>query len=284
MRLFKPKEDKKIPVFKISPSAQISGSSNLIEQINNRKRGLQTSKVVFRKHHGIYRKIIILVVLLSGLGYLVYRFNILSYFKISEVSITGTARYVNEKDLRTLAEKDSLGQSIFILSDKKLAEILSKNFLGAKLIDVEKKYPNKILVLVQERVPLAIVYNSKGEYFLIDQEGYVLGVVDKDYLGLPKIQYEGDVKVGGFLAKNLISTSIDILNFAEKDEVKVSSISFYPNYSKIYVGGVEVYLGDDKNVEQSLRTVGAFIKKTAAENKTIRRIDLRYDKVIVLYD
>lgn len=269
----------------MSPSAQTSGSDALIEQISSRKRGLKTTKVVLRQHRGIYKKLSILLVILSILGYAAYKFNIISYFKITEVLISGTVRFVNEKDLRTLAEKNTLGQSIFVVREKKLAEVLRRNFLGAKLIEVEKKYPDKIRVIVEERVPLAVIYDEKEEYFLIDSQGYVLGVVDKNYSGLPRIKYEGEIEVGGFLDKDLIPISVDIIKFAEKDEVKVTSMSFYPKYSKIYVGdGIEVYLGYDKNTEQSLKTVGALIKKTIAEKKTIRRIDLRYDKVIVLYD
>jgi cell division septal protein FtsQ len=285
MRLFKPKKDKKIQVFKISPSAQVSGSDVLIDQINKRKRGLNSTRVVFRKHRGIYKKLILFALVFTAFCYATYRFNILSYFKISEVLISGTVKFVNEKDLRTLAEKGSFGKSIFIINTKSISEVLSSNFLGARLIEVEKKYPNKIRIIVEERIPLAVVYNGNDEYYLVDQEGYVLGEVDKNYADLTRIKYEGEVKVGSFLDKDLIPISMDIIKFSEKDEVKVTSISFYPNYSKIYVGdSIEVYLGYDKNIEQSLKTVGALIKKTIAEKKTIRRIDLRYDKVIVLYD
>ncbi|MBU0534939.1 MAG: FtsQ-type POTRA domain-containing protein [Patescibacteria group bacterium] len=285
MRLFKSKQSKKIPAFKMSPSAQTSGGDALIDQINSRKRGLKKPGVILRKHHGIYKKLIFLTLFVSALGYVVWKFNILSYFTISGVLISGTGRFVNEKDLRTLSEKDSLGQSIFVISEKSLSEVLSKNFLGAKLIEVEKRYPNKIRIIVEERVPLAIVYNENNNHFLIDSEGYVLGVVDKNYSGLAKIKYEGDIKVGSFLDKELTLISVDIVKFAERNGVKVTNMSFYAEYSKIYVGGgIEVYLGYDKNTEQSLKTVGALIKKSVAEKKTIRRIDLRYDKVIVLYD
>lgn len=269
----------------MSPNAQTSGGDTLIQQIKNRKRGVTSSNVVLRKHHGIYKKLIILIVALFVFGYGIYKFDILHYFIISEVLISGTERFVNEKDLRAVAEKNSINQSIFVFSGKKLSIILSKNFLGAKAIEVEKRYPNRISVIVEERIPLAIVYHENEDYFLIDAEGYVLGLVDKNYLGLPKIKYEGDIKIGSFLDRELIPISVDILKFAEKDEIKVTSMSFYPKYAKVYVGnGIEVYLGYDKNAEQSLRTVSALIKKTVSEEKTIRRIDLRYDKVIVLYD
>jgi len=287
LKFLNPKKDKNIRTYsaRISPNAQTSGSDMLLKSIGRKKRGFKTSRIVFRYHHGIAKKVILLVLVLGMVGYLSYKFKVFDYFKITNVKILGATKFVNEKDIKTLAEKNSLGQSIFVLNTDNLSKVLKKNFLGSKNIEVEKKYPNKIKIIVEERMPIAVVYNEKNEYFLIDTDGYVLGVVDKSYFNLPRIKYEGDITVGSFLEKDIIPVSIEILKFADKEELKVSSISFYPKYIKLYVGsGTEVYIGYDKDREQSLKTIGALIKKLNVEGKIVKKIDLRYDKVIVLYD
>lgn len=271
--------------FKVSPNAQVSGSEMLLKSINRKRRSFKNPKIMLRTHHGIAKKIFISVVLLGFLGFIIYKFNILEYFKVSSIEISGATRFVNEKDTKTLTEKNSLGQSIFILSTNNLSTILKKNFLGAKNIEIEKKYPNKLKIIIEERVPVAVLYDDKENFYLIDSEGYVLGVVEKSYSGLPKIKYEGEIYVGSFLDKDIIPVSVEILEFADKEEVKISSMSFYPKYTKMYVGsGTEVYIGYDKDREQSIKTIGALIKKLNAEGKIVKKIDLRYDKVIVLYD
>ncbi|MFZ2664334.1 MAG: FtsQ-type POTRA domain-containing protein [Patescibacteria group bacterium] len=270
--------------FQVSPNAQTSGSDLLLKRINKKRRTFRNPKVVLRTHHGLAKKIFISCVLVGAIGFVVFRFNVLEYFKINLFEISGASRFVNEKDVKTLVEKNSLDQSIFIVNTENLEDILKKNFLGAKNIEIEKKYPNKLKVIVEERVPIAILYNDEKTYYLIDSDGYVLGVVDKSYSGLPKIKYEDDIAVGNFLDKDIIPVSVEILKYAEKEEVKISSMSFYPKYTKIYVGSTEVYIGYDKDREKSLETVGALIKNLNAEGKIVKKIDLRYDKVIVLYD
>lgn len=269
----------------MSPYAQVSGSEILLKSINSKKRSFRNPKAVFRTHHGIAKKIIISVVILGIIGFVIYKFNVLNYFKVSSIEVVGAIRFVNEKDIKTLTEKNSLGQSMFVLNISNLQNTLKKNFLGAKNIEIEKKYPSKVRVIIEERIPIAVLYDDKDNYYLIDSEGYVLGIVEKSYSSLPKIKYEGDISVGDLLDKEIIPVSVEILEFAEKEDVKVSSMSFYPKYTKMYVGGgTEIYIGYDKDRETSIKTVGALIKKLNAEGKIVKKIDLRYDKVIVLYD
>lgn len=288
LKFLNPKKDKlrrQAYKSKVSPTAQTSGSELFLNKLIQRKRSITTPKIILRKHHGLAKKIFVTVVLISLLAYAIYKFKPLDYFKISLVEINGALKFVNEKDIKTLAEKNSLNQSIFLINTNYLSEVLKKNFLGAKNIDIEKKYPDKLKIIVEERTPLAVVYTDKEDYYLIDSDGYVLGIVDKRFSDLPKIKYEGEVSVGSFLEKEMIPVSVEILKFAEKEELKVSSISFYPKYTKVYVGtGAEIYIGYDKDREQSMKTVGSLIKKLSVEGKIVKKIDLRYDKVIVLYD
>ena len=287
LNILKPKKDKlpKRTSFQMSPYAQVSGSEILLKSINSKKRSFRNPKAVFRTHHGIAKKIIISVVILGIIGFVIYKFNVLNYFKVSSIEVVGAIRFVNEKDIKTLTEKNSLGQSMFVLNISNLQNTLKKNFLGAKNIEIEKKYPSKVRVIIEERIPIAVLYDDKDNYYLIDSEGYVLGIVEKSYSSLPKIKYEGDISVGDLLDKEIIPVSVEILEFAEKEDVKVSSMSFYPKYTKMYVGGgTEIYIGYDKDRETSIKTVGALIKKLNAEGKIVKKIDLRYDKVIVLYD
>ncbi|NMB91534.1 FtsQ-type POTRA domain-containing protein [candidate division WWE3 bacterium] len=270
--------------FQVSPNAQVSGSDLVLKRINKRRKTFKNPKAVLRSHHGMAKKIFVSCLLVGVFVFIMSKFNILEYFKVNSIKVLGSSKFVNEKDIKTLVEKNSLGRSIFAINTENLKDTLKKNFLGAKNIEVEKDYPNTLKVVVEERTPIAILYNDKGIFYLIDSDGYVLGIVDKNYLELPKIRYEDDISVGNFLDKDIIPVSVDILKFAEKEELNVSSMSFYPKYTKIYVGSTEVYIGYDKSREKSIETVGALIKKLSVEGKVAKKIDLRYDKVIVLYD
>jgi cell division septal protein FtsQ len=264
---------------------QTKESQLLLKNIENKKRRVISSRTVLRKRHGIVKKILISL-FISGLCiFLFIKFHVADYFKISAVNVTGSHGFVSAEDVRNLTEKNAAGKFIFSVNEEELSNILLKNFLGAKKIYVRKNYPNSLDVFIEERVPLAVVYNSEGGRFIIDSEGYVLGVVDENFSDLPEIKYEGSIMVGNFLERSIVPISTNILNFAALEKLRVSNMSFFSDYVRLYVnGGVEVYMDYDKDYRKSLKTVKALLKESDEGGKTLEKIDLRYDKVIVLYD
>lgn len=266
-------------------SNQTKESQILLRKIKSRKRHIINKGVVLRKKHGVFKKIFILMILLGVLSYLVYKLDLLNYFDVSFVNVSGAESFVSADDVKAIVERNVIGESVFMVDEEKIVEIVSKSFLGAKEITVQKRYPNSLEVNIKERVPLAIVYNADSESFLIDSEGYVLGVVEEGYSELPKIMYEGSIVVGTFLEKEIIPLSIEVLEFAEKENLKIDSMIFYSKYLRMILGnGVEVLLPYDRDNEKLLRTVIALLNNPDDEDKMLKKIDLRYDKVIVLYD
>jgi cell division septal protein FtsQ len=266
-------------------SGQTKESQILLGRIHNRRRNAYSSRVVFRKKHGLVKKLVFLVVTISVVAFLIIKFDAVSYFEVDFVSVEGSGSFVSIEDVKALIESSVIGKSIFSINENDIIDVLTKTFLGAKSVSVNKEYPNEIKIFIQERVPLAIVQNSSGDNFLIDSDGYVLGLVAEKFSDLPKIQYEGPVIVGTFLEKEMIPISIELLQFADQEGLKISSMSFSPNYVRAFVGnGAEVFIGYDKDRDKSLKTVGALIKQSESDGKMLRKIDLRYDKVIVLYE
>ena len=260
-------------------------SQILLKNINERKRRVINSRLVLRKKHGVFLKILFLLIFLGALGYLFFKFDVPGYFKITNVSITGTERFVSTEDVKNIVDRNAFGKYIFSLEEQELSEVISKSFLGAKNVFVKKDYPNSLNIFIEERVTVAFVFNNKDEFYLIDADGYVLGMVTDGLQELPRINYEGSVVVGTFLDKDIIPISIEILKFADREDLKISSMSFTPNYAKLYLNiGPEVFMGYVKDIEKSLRTIKALVSSSKNNEEVIKKIDLRYDKVIVLYD
>lgn len=266
--------------------SQTSGSDMLMRKIYTKRRVKRDPKYIVRKNRSWVSKFFLLAFIIGILSFVVYKFDLVGFLKISSVEVLGAEEFVNEKDIKVMAESYSFEKSNLTFNCKDLEDVLKENFLGVKDVSVEKVYPNKIRVLIEERKPLAILYSdTEGKKYLIDNEGYVLGEVVDRFSYLPRILYEGDVGVGTFLEENVIPVSAEILRFAEVEDIRVSSISFYPKYIRLYVNGlIDTYVGNEKNREESLKTIGALVKKSALEGQKITKIDLRYDKVIVLYE
>ena len=62
-------------------------------------------------------------------------------------------------------------------------------------------------------------------------------------------------------------------------------MSFYPKHISFSLSkGESVLIGVDKNMLEAVKALGALLRQASIENKEIKRIDLRYDKVIVLFN
>jgi len=265
---------------------QTSGNQILLNKIRNRRRWIRNPRVIARKYR-IFFKIGVVLLVLGSLGYLSYKYIYLSpKFSVKTVSVVGGGKFVNLQDFRTISEQKTLGQSIFSVDPKELEKSLKSNFLGAKNVEMSLDYPDNLVIKVEERLPVAVVTSGKKDavHYLIDNEGYILGEVSEEFMNLPKIIYEGDMKVGSFLDDRVVPVSIEILSEIEKAGLNVSSISFRERYSKLYLGATEVYLSNMKGVGESVRKLERLYKNLLLEGKSVIKIDLRYDKVIVLYE
>ena len=267
-------------------SVQTSGNQILLNKIRSRRRGIRNPRVIARKYR-VFLKLTAVLLILVSIGYLSYKYIYLSpKFAVKTVSVIGGGKFVNPQDFKTISEQKTLGQSIFSVDPKELEKSLKSNFLGAKNVEASLDYPDTLVIKVEERLPVALVTSGKKDavYYLIDGEGYILGEVSDEFMDLPKIIYEGDMKVGSFLDDRVVPVSIEILSEIGKAGLNVSSISFRERYSKLYLGATEVYLSNLKGVGESVRKLEKLYKNLLLEGKSVIKIDLRYDKVIVLYE
>ena len=70
----------------------------------------------------------------------------------------------------------------------------------------------------------------------------------------------------------------------EKNNIKASSVSFNSYYMELNLeSGIKLLVGTDKSITKSLEYVLNLIRQLNVEGRNIKKIDLRYDKVIVEY-
>lgn len=223
-----------------------------------------------------------LLVIVSAPIYLVFGSK---YFTIENVEISGLSRFVSAKDFTKMSVDNSVGKNLITFNTAKLAENLKNTFQGTDLVVVEKKLPKSLVITVSERIPLAIVTTDHLGFYLIDKEGYVLGQVEPENTKFPIIQYSEPITVGTFIAKDIIPISRQILAEAEKESLKISSMSFTPKYTRMFVNtGVEAYIGNSKDKTEAMRIINSLLTNVGENNPKVQKIDLRYEKVIVLYE
>lgn len=231
----------------------------------------------------------LLTVLLGGfvLGLLgFYLFEVSDFLKVDQVEILGAKSFVNKSDLAEVVKTKALGKNIFFLNKEEIRQCLQENFQGARSIYVQKILPRELKISIDERVPMAVVMTPKlEESYLVDEEGYVLGIVEEKSTNLPNVQYEGNIKVGYFLDQKLISVYFEVLKALDEEEILASSVSVTPRYLRFFVNNLtEVFIGSDKDVSSAVKALRALITQLKAEGRNPKKIDLRYDKVSVSYE
>lgn len=225
---------------------------------------------------------LLLLGVFGGAYYLVYYTET---FNIKSFEILGTETYVNSVDLNTFLYSNYEGKRLPAINAPELETLLEGRFLGARDVSVKKIWPDKLKILVNERKPLARLSNYRYSLdHMIDEEGYVLGVVGPDIEDLPLIRYSGDLKVGIFVDPTLVPVYLDLIDALETSEIQVSSISFSPKDVTFYTqGGTRILLGNSGDKHYLLAVLVKLLSKLSLEGKDASTIDLRYDKVVVSY-
>jgi cell division septal protein FtsQ len=226
----------------------------------------------------------ILVLAITGVSMYFILFK-LDIFYISDIQVIGAKTFVSSTDIFELAKTRSYGKNIFTYSTEDLQNSLRKDFQGAKEIYVHKQFPDKVSIFVIERVPVAVMTTKKSnENFVVDEDGYVLGIVDPQKTNLPRILYNGDISVGYFLNKESLAVYFDVLKSSDAERLKASSMSLHSDYISMYVDDtVEVLIGKDKDIPKAIKVISSILTQLKTEGKNVKKIDLRFEKVIVSY-
>lgn len=205
---------------------------------------------------------------------------------ITRVEITGVQRFVNSADVKSIVDEKALGKNIFLLNTRNLEKIVSENFLASKTVRVDRKFPKTIRVVIEERVPIALVLPSGSSdtlaYYFVDSEGFVLGNADKAHTNLPIINYSQTVDVGKFLESEAVKYYFDLIKALDDDAIAVSTISSYPRYTQFYTKeDNQVLFSNQQPAKSQVKIFAKMMEAFKAEGKKVRKIDLRFDKVIV---
>ena len=105
-----------------------------------------------------------------------YIFVLFDFFQIKNIQIEGNQEVPAEKIYSLIEDgiKKKIiffnSQSIFLADLEKAEKSLLEIFPPIKKVSFDRKFPDKLIVSIEERKPSAIFYQH-DKYFFIDQEG-----------------------------------------------------------------------------------------------------------------
>src|SRR3989344_9342030 len=115
------------------------------------------------------------VLVLIFMGVSSYFFFLSSIFKIKEINISGNPAFAEatagrQKILYQKIQKLLDRKNIFLVDFEEIKKEILGKFPQIADVNLEKKFPDKIIAQIEERRPAAI-FNQENGFFYIDKEG-----------------------------------------------------------------------------------------------------------------
>lgn len=237
-----------------------------------------------KKFSNTYFKLMLLPLLMI-VAVLVYTFVLkdVNYFLIKYININGTKTFVAKEDVDVVVRNKVLNSNIFSIHTKDIQQIVKENFMGVKNVIVQKKYPNTINIDITERTPIAVIHDIDN-YYLVDEEGFILGVIDPKDSNLPQIIYDGKLNVGEYIDEKLVPIYLNLVQSLDQNSINATSISLSQNYIVFYDKDfIKFIISTKKDIFTQVNIIKNLLNQLSKEQNVAKRIDLRYDKVIVEY-
>ena len=174
------------------------------------------------------RKIFIWAFLLVIITAIVLTIASLTKIKYIDISIIG--KYNDIQEDRVIEASGVLyDDNIITISKEKIIENIQSELHNVKVIDIERKFPNRLVISVMERKPLlAIKIRSANKYAICDIDGYIMTVSDQisNYIVMDGVEIP---VADGAMVNSLEGTYIDTTRYTEIAEV----INLFQAFSRV---------------------------------------------------
>ena len=211
----------------------------------------------------------------------------IEFSKAKIVSVNGN-RNLSEEEIKKLSEVE--GKNFLTLSLEESAIRLVKNS-WIRGVDVRRKFPNKISIAVDERLPFARV--KLNNLNLIDEEGVILSIngetAKKELPLISGVNENIPLKEGDKISSPNLKAGIETLKEIQSKQLfPISDVSvvnvndpFNPVLTvKNYPG--QIYLGVG-NLDEKIKNLRAFSSNKKEVFPLVSYIDLRFkNRVIVM--
>lgn len=225
---------------------------------NNKNKSKKKSKLVM---------FLVISVLLFAFGGILAS----DLFHVKNIGILGND-VVTDDEIKAIINFHE-GESIFTLSSGKSEKILKKNPYIAD-VDIIKKYPSNVDILIKERICRAYVeYKQMETYILIDEEGMILGTEASPLEDKPVIigLDFSDYVIGKSLVaennnsfENVVLLSQLFVKYKMSDVVRVD-VNDEKNI-KLYVDNVTVKFGSIENADEKIKVIIECMGRPEMEN------------------
>lgn len=215
-----------------------------------------------------------LIFIITGISLIaLFSFSMSPFFHISSIEFDGL-EIVRENEVNSLID-NYYGENIWLLDKTVLKNRLEQTSM-IKRVQVEKVFPDKIHIIVEERVPLAKI-NNNGKYLLFSSSGFIIeeGAVNMR-VKVPEI-----IGLGYSLNQNNISFTpelekiVQALAQVDKETRElINKIVCQDKEITAYHNNIPVYLNNYQELNKKFRILESIFDKILQEDIVVDYIDL----------
>lgn len=118
-------------------------------------------------------RVVFWLALLIFVGVLIYVLFFSVYLKVTNIKISGE-KYIAENDLAEKVQNDLSGKILWTISKNNLLLVrkeeirkdILRDFRQARNVEIRKKFPHELDVIVTERIPTILFQGANGVFFL----------------------------------------------------------------------------------------------------------------------
>lgn len=238
-----------------------------------------------RKKLILFFKTTLSFLVFAGLIILVVLFFQGSYFNLKKIDCQIENKECSDEEKIIFA--DLLGENIFLARVDNFEQKVLADSWQFESVEIEKKLPDRILIKLKTRQPFFNLTFDEKNWWLIDDQGFVLQGRNNSASDLPQVFYTStiDLKVGQKL-EQLVLDSVILMLKQLKEEKLIS-------YQKILVQDNLISLttsenmvasfSAQKNMQLQVDSLLFILRLSKIEGKLPKFLDLRYDKPVVRF-
>ncbi len=220
---------------------------------------------------------IVIFILVVALTFgLLFIFN--SYFSVKHINVIG------EGTLKGLAIFQN--KNILFLSKEDTEKTLYIANPHIKRVRIEKKYPDELVIVTEKAEERAVLIVANG-FYVLSTEGRVLEKRRDDKSGVPHINLYQKMPFQSFQVGDMLDNSDIVLSLFFIDKlsllgIKTNTVDINGIDMILLKSGEEEYIfSSKKDKNEQYDDLKLILERFKIDNKTFKKIDVRFDKPIV---
>jgi len=186
------------------------------------------------------------------------------------------------KDEKIASALSIYGQSIFLTSEQKVSKIVKEEFSCAQEVEVIKKYPNTLVINVKIIEPAAIA--EFGNYLLF-ADGTIRETSTKANIPTLFLNANNIEELQSKILSEITLKALKVASILAKSDFNAASIRILEE-SKIAVYSREdivTIFSPEKSLEKQVSSLQQVLAESKIDATKIAKIDLSFDKVVIVY-